>query len=160
MSVLFSKTFSCSYSTESNLSQTNEVFNNSTPTQLSVCKRSLSSPSELLFHSPLSMCWLFSLASHFCTSESVCLFKHVFSFKQYSLITPTEDGLYHSFLYCLRLLSLHVSVSYILCYELLKGRDHILDFFALCFTYNMDYFNDYYGNNSGDTQLGPFTVPA
>ena len=65
----------------------------------------------------------------------------------------------HSF-YCHRLLSWHVNVAYVLCYELLKGRDHILDFFALCFTYNMDYFRDYYRNNSGDTQLGPSTVPT
>lgn len=65
----------------------------------------------------------------------------------------------HSF-YCHRLLSFHVNVSCVLCYELLKGRDHILDFFALCFTYNMDYFNDYYGNNSDDAQLRPFAVPA
>lgn len=65
----------------------------------------------------------------------------------------------HSF-YCHRLLSLHVSVSCVLCSELLEGRDHILDFFALCVTYNMGYSHDYYGNNSGDAQLGPFAVPA
>lgn len=47
----------------------------------------------------------------------------------------------HSFHY-LRLLSSHVNVSYVLYYELLKGRDHIVDFFAFCLTYNMDYFND------------------
>lgn len=41
---------------------------------------------------------------------------------------------------------------------LLKGRDHILDFSAFCFTCNMDYFKDEYGNNAGDTQLGPLTA--
>lgn len=159
--MLFPQTFICSDSIESKLKQTAKTFNNLTPTHLSIYKLSPIPPSKPLFHSPLSLYSLLSLLfTSILLNLSLCLLKHVFSFKQCPLTSPMKMRFPSSIprvfmvcitrsFYCLRFLSFHVSASSVLYYECFNGRDHTLDFFALCFTYNLDYFSDYC-NNSGD----------
>lgn len=51
--------------------------------------------------------------------------------------------------YHLRFLLFHVGSSSVIYFESFNSRDQTLDSFALCFTYNLDYFHGYC-NNSGD----------
>lgn len=70
MSILFSKTLNCSYTTESKLSQIAKAFNHLTPPIFSYLNFPVPSSKP---HSPLSIYCFLSLASHFCTSKSFSL---------------------------------------------------------------------------------------